>query len=446
MNTFKRTIQDIFQYPSAVVGASIILVLTILAVVIVIVFPYQKAVDLWRAGEDVWYRSPKNAQPEWVNFFRRQDLPETLFLSTLEGTAAKTIKPVTEDLTQVFISFPIDYNYDFFPQELSIYFKSQFKEKKPLVTLTWVTPNGEFQMANFSIRETGTYRVSQDEKLKRKLSGLPPQQALFVDLKAPVLSPVKGPYELRITGNLFEKDATLDAEMVLYGQVSGWAGTDHLRRDLGIALLWGLPVALSFGLIAALGTSITTMIIAAVGVWFSGWVDELIQRITEVNLVLPFLPILIMVGTFYSRSLWIILGVTIALSIFGAGIKGYRAIFLQIKESPYIEAARAYGAGNWRIIFRYLLPRIIPVLIPGLVTAIPGYVFLEASLAVLGLGDPVLPTWGKIINDASNNGALFQGQYYWILEPSVLLMLTGLAFALVGFALDRVFNPRLRGV
>ena len=446
MNSFKRTIQDIFQYPSAVVGASIILVLTILAVVIVIVFPYQKAVDLWRAGEDVWYRSPKNAQPEWVNFFRRQDLPKTLFLSTLEGTAAKTIKPVTEDLTQVFISFPIDYNYDFFPQELSIYFKSQFKEKKPLVTLTWVTPNGEFQMANFSIRETGTYRVSQDEKLKRKLSGLPPQQALFVDLKAPVLSPVKGPYELRITGNLFEKDATLDAEMVLYGQVSGWAGTDHLRRDLGIALLWGLPVALSFGLIAALGTSITTMIIAAVGVWFSGWVDELIQRITEVNLVLPFLPILIMVGTFYSRSLWIILGVTIALSIFGAGIKGYRAIFLQIKESPYIEAARAYGAGNWRIIFSYLLPRIIPVLIPGLVTAIPGYVFLEASLAVLGLGDPVLPTWGKIINDASNNGALFQGQYYWILEPSVLLMLTGLAFALVGFALDRVFNPRLRGV
>lgn len=446
MNTIKRTIQDIFQYPSAVVGASIILVLTILAVVIVIVFPYQKAVDLWRAGEDVWYRSPKNAQPEWVNFFRRQDLPKTLFLSTLEGTAAKTIEPVTEDLTQVFISFPIDYNYDYFPQELSIYFKSQFKEKKPLVTLTWVTPNGEFQMANFSIRETGTYRVSQDEKLKRKLGGLPPQQALFVDLNAAVLSPMKGPYELRITGNLFEKDATLDAEMVLYGQVSGWAGTDHLRRDLGIALLWGLPVALSFGLIAALGTSITTMIIAAVGVWFSGWVDELIQRITEVNLVLPFLPILIMVGTFYSRSLWIILGVTIALSIFGAGIKGYRAIFLQIKESPYIEAARAYGAGNWRIIFSYLLPRIIPVLIPGLVTAIPGYVFLEASLAVLGLGDPVLPTWGKIINDASNNGALFQGQYYWILEPSVLLMLTGLAFALVGFALDRVFNPRLRGV
>jgi peptide/nickel transport system permease protein len=447
MNAIKRTIRDIFQYPSAAMGASIILVLVILAVIIVIAFPYQKAVDLWRAGESAWYKSPKTAQPKWVNWFRSRDLPETIFLSTIEGTATKTIKPVTEDLTQVIISFPIDYQYDYFPQELSVYMKSNFKEKKPLVTLTWVSPNGEeLQMANFSIRAAETYRASQDEKLTRKLNNLPPQQALFVDLKSPTLSVVKGPYELRIIGNLFEPDATLDAEMVLYGQVSGWAGTDHLRRDLTIALMWGLLVALSFGLIAALGTSVTTMIIAAIGVWFSGWVDELIQRITEVNLVLPFLPILIMIGTFYNRSLWVILGATVALGIFGAGIKGYRAIFMQIKESPYIEAARAYGAGNWRIIFRYLLPRIVPVLVPGLVTAIPAYVFLEASLAVLGLGDPVLPTWGKIINDASNNGALYQGQYYWILEPSVLLMLTGLAFALVGFALDRIFNPRLRGV
>ena len=94
----------------------------------------------------------------------------------------------------------------------------------------------------------------------------------------------------------------------------------------------------------------------------------------------------------------------------------------------------------------YLIPRIIPLLIPQMVTLIPTFVFLEASLAVLGLGDPVLPTWGKVITDAISNGALYQGQYYWILEPAVLLMLTGLAFAMLGFVLDRVFNPRLRGV
>jgi peptide/nickel transport system permease protein len=188
------------------------------------------------------------------------------------------------------------------------------------------------------------------------------------------------------------------------------------------------------------------MIFAAIGAWFGGWIDGLIQRITEVNMVLPFLAILIMVGTFYSRSIWTILGVTVVLSIFTGAIKTDRAIFLQVKESPYIEAAKAYGASNWRIIYRYMIPRIIPLLIPALVSAIPSYVFLEASLAVLGLGDPVLPTWGKVINDAFSEGALYKGYYYWILEPAVLLMITGLGFAMLGFALDRIFNPRLRGM
>lgn len=85
-------------------------------------------------------------------------------------------------------------------------------------------------------------------------------------------------------------------------------------------------------------------------------------------------------------------------------------------------------------------------MIPQLVVLIPSYVFLEASLAVLGLGDPVLPTWGKVIDDAFRNGALFNGYYYWVLQPSALLIVTGLGFAMVGFALDRVFNPRLRGL
>jgi peptide/nickel transport system permease protein len=162
-------------------------------------------------------------------------------------------------------------------------------------------------------------------------------------------------------------------------------------------------------------------------------------------MVLPFLPILIMIGVFYSRSIVVILGATILLSIFGASIITYRSIFLQVKESGYIDAARAYGAGNWRIIFSYLTPRIIPMLIPALVIGIPAYVFLEASLAVLGLGDPTLPTWGKVISDAQANGALYQGLYYWVLEPSMLLVLAGMAFALLGFSLDRIFNPRLRG-
>ncbi|MGD8737530.1 MAG: ABC transporter permease, partial [Anaerolineae bacterium] len=254
---------------------------------------------------------------------------------------------------------------------------------------------------------------------------------------------VQGTYQLRVDAFVFQEGDDVEAEMVLYGQVHGLAGTDHQRRDLMIAMLWGAPIALAFGLVGAVCTSLVTMLIAGVGVWFGGWLDTLIQRVGEVNLMLPALPIAITVYLIYAKSIWVILGVMVLLSIFGTALKNYRAMFLQVKESAYIEAARAYGASNRRIIFRYLLPRIAPVLIPQLVIMIPGYVFLEATLAFLGVSDVYLPTWGKVINDALTHN-IFQGHYYWVLEPVALLLLTGLAFAMVGFALDSIFNPRLR--
>src|SRR3990172_6492140 len=110
---------------------------------------------------------------------------------------------------------------------------------------------------------------------------------------------------MRVSVLTFEENSNVEAEFVLFGKVYGLAGTDHRRRDLTVALLWGTSIALSFGLLAALGSTFSTMLIAAIGVWFAGWVDELIQRITEVNLILPVLPVLIMVGAFYSRSIWL---------------------------------------------------------------------------------------------------------------------------------------------
>jgi peptide/nickel transport system permease protein len=443
----KNTFKELLRYPSAVVGLAIIAFLLLLSVYAVVTIPYKQAVILWRGGEGIWYRNPKNAGPAWTNVFRREKLPESFHMSTRDGTAPKTVIP-GEKMDNTLITYTFDYQADSYPSDIAIYFTTVYTTKQPFVALYWIMPDGtKTDLGSFALDSKETYYIAQDTKLQKKLADLAPEKGLFVaDPKAGLTAPEKGTYSLIISGYTFDKGSSIDAEMVLYGQVSGIAGTDHLRRDLTVALLWGTPVALAFGLIAALGTTVLTMVIAAFGVWYGGWVDGLIQRITEVNMVLPFLPILIMVGTFYSRSLPVILGVTILLSIFGAGIKTYRAVFMQVRESPYIEAARAYGAGSLRIIFSYLVPRIIPLIIPQLVTLIPTYVFLEASLAVLGLGDPTLPTWGKIIYDAQSNGALYKGLYYWVLEPSFFLMLAGLAFALLGFSLDRIFNPRLRGM
>lgn len=447
MKWLRRTFEDIKQYPSAVVGLAIILLMVALAVYTVVTIPYSEAIRLWRGGEDVWGDNPRIVPPAWTNLFRQQQLPETIVLQGDIDAITKTRTVIAENMTDIVIELTFDYPYDAFPQDLIASFRTTYVERPPHVSMFWVTPDGrEIRAGELTARRSETYRFALDDRLVRRLRGVPPQIALFDNPEVEAEVPLKGTYTLRVEAIAFEEDSDVDAKLVVYGLVHGLAGTDHRRRDLTVALMWGTPIALSFGLLAALGTTVTTMIIAAIGVWFGGAVDELIQRITEVNMLLPTLPILIMVGTFQSRSIWLMLGWIILLSIFGAAIKSYRAIFLQVKQSPYIEAAQAYGAGNWRIIMRYLIPRIIPVLIPSLVSGIPSFVFLEASLAVLGLGDPVLPTWGKLIDDARAQGALFNQQYYWVLQPAFLLMLTGLGFAMVGFALDRIFNPRLRGL
>ncbi len=447
MKTLKKNLSEMMQYPSAVFGLVIVLILVLMSIYAPMKIPYAEAIRLWRGGEDVWYMNPKNAPPAWFNYFSSKKLPVSFAVKGGDESFPKTVTPGGQGTTAIEFTHSFDFTYDEYPQEMMLYFDTKFKEKQPFVSITLNTPDGrEVRISDFGVDKEQTFRFTQDKKLIRRLKTDNVMAGLFSEPKSDPPKPLKGTYQLVIKGMAFEPDSDIDAEFVMHGQLFGMAGTDHNRRDLMVALLWGIPIAMAFGLLAAMGTSVLSMTIAAIGAWYGGWLDEVIQRITEVNLVLPFLPILIMVGTFYSRSIWVILGVTILLSIFTSQIKTDRAIFMQVRESTYIEAARAYGASSPRIIFMYLIPRMIPLLIPTLVSAVPGYVFLEASLAVLGLGDPVLPTWGKIVDDAFANGALYKGMYYWILEPAVLLMITGLGFAMLGFALDRIFNPRLRGV
>jgi peptide/nickel transport system permease protein len=452
MSRLKNALRQLAAYPSAIVGLVIVLALVLISIYTIVTIPYAEAIRLWRGGEDLWYDTPKTAPPAWTNLFRKSTLPETIAISTTDEGVEKTREVVSEEeeMTDVTFSFPFDYRYDGFPQELSVFFKARYVAKAPHISMTWLTPDGrEIRVGSISMSGSSmSYRISQDSMLRRRLGGVLPEIGLFVDPNSDPNNPValQGTYTLDVRATVFEEDADLDAALIVYGKVYGLAGTDHRRRDLMVALLWGTPIALAFGLLAAVGTTITTLVISGIGTWFGGWVDGIIQRVTEVNMVLPFLPILIMVGTFYSKSLWLMLGVTVLLSIFTGSIKTYRAMFMQVRASPYIEAAQAYGATSGRLIFSYLVPRIIPMIIPALVVTIPSFVFLEAALAVLGLGDPILPTWGKVINDAYTNGALHQALYYWVLAPSLLLMITGLAFSLLGFSLDRIFNPRLRGL
>src|SRR5574339_43 len=124
MNSIKRFFREIAQYPSAVIGMVFILGLVVFSIYTVIALPYDEAISLWRGDENAWYKTPKNAQPKWMNWFLKEDLPETLSYSTVEMPETKEEVPLQE-AKQILISFPFDYNSEIFPQELTIFFKSK---------------------------------------------------------------------------------------------------------------------------------------------------------------------------------------------------------------------------------------------------------------------------------------------------------------------------------
>lgn len=443
MQNWLARLRELRRYPALMVGVLIIGLFISVAIYTTIAIPYNEGIRLWRGGEDVWGDNPKYAAPVWFDLFTRDRLPRTIIVRLADG-GAETAEVTNGGMKRVEIALPFQYVYDGFPDELKLFTTASSEAVGRPFAIFWETPDGRTIVLqdNRLLKKSDTYYISQDKDLRERLSGMAPEVGLLAD-PDDTEKPLKGDYRLVLTAEI-SAAAELDAKLAVYGKIDGLAGTDHRRRDLMVALLWGAPIALVFGVAAAVGTTVLTYILAATGTWLGGKVDRVFQWITQVNLIIPLLPVMIMIGYLYDRSIWTMLAIVIILNIFSSTMLTYRAMFLQAKEAPYIEAAQAYGAGNLRIILRYLMPRLAPTLLPQFVLIIPLFVFLEATLALLGLGDPVLPTWGKVLENAYSGGALLKGYYYWFLEPAALLMTLGIGFALIGYSLDRIVNPRLR--
>ncbi len=442
----KTVSKNIFKYPLASIGLLIILIIFVVSIGTMITFPYEEAVAYWHG--DHWLKSPRLARPVWFNYFTKDKLPESFYFDstreTQDGLMRKVNLAGSENMQEMQLSFDFEFTADEFPQDLIIHFSSDFEEKAPFSIISLVTPDGrELELKQTRVIDKSYFAFSYEDLARvNKENELTMVQKAFGDPVEDFSRPLKGKYKLNILIYLFEEGSDVDAQGVLHGQVYGLFGTDKQRRDLTVAMLWGTPIVLTFGLMGVLGSAIT-ILLAAIGAWYGGLFDEILQRITEINVTIPAIMIVVMVYFLYSKSIWVIMTVVILMNVFGNDLKEYRAMFIQLREEPYIEAAKSYGSTNMRIIFKYMFPRIIPVMIPHLVIAIPGYVFMEATLAFLGVSPPYMPTWGKVINQALSEGT-FQGHYFWVLEPLTLALLTGLAFTFVGFALDRILNPRLR--
>jgi peptide/nickel transport system permease protein len=117
---------------------------------------------------------------------------------------------------------------------------------------------------------------------------------------------------------------------------------------------------------------------------------------------------------------------------------------LQIKEETFIEASKAAGASNLRIIFKHMVPLLVPYSFASMALFIPGAIVYEASISLLGLGDATIVTWGQILSDAYNSGAILSGIWWWVVPPGLCIALMGMAFAFIGFAADKILHPKLR--
>jgi peptide/nickel transport system permease protein len=271
-----------------------------------------------------------------------------------------------------------------------------------------------------------------------------------VDILGNVVFPSKGDYEFILDLYLKAQSPSAalnfnfgDASFVTLGRVHGILGTDNAGADIFSQIVWGARISLMIGIIAAV---ISTVIGLAVGVatgYLGGIVDEAMMRIVDILLCLPILPLLLTLVFLFGKNVFYII---LFVAIFGwQGLSRIvRSQVLSLRESSFIECARASGGSKSYIMIKHLVPNVLPVAFASLILSVPAAILFEASLSFLGFGDPRAATWGKILHQGFGFGGFSHLAWWWILPPGVCITGLCLSFVFMGHAIDEVVNPRLR--
>jgi len=220
-------------------------------------------------------------------------------------------------------------------------------------------------------------------------------------------------------------------------------GTDSFGRDVYSLTIYGARASLEVGLIATL---ISVALGASIGLaagYFGRITDEILMRITDFFLVLPWFPLMIVIMAILGREfIWVI--VVIGITSWPSTARIVRSQVLSIKERQFVERARCVGAGDGHIIASHIMPNVLPLIFANTVLLISLAIFSEAFLDFFGLGDPDVISWGMMLEEAYDQGAFTQGAWWWIFLPGAAIVIMVLSFSLVGYALDDVLNPKLR--
>ena len=444
--------KEFFKSKMGIAGIAILSILILTSIITVVTIPVETFQE-WNNPES-WITYPKTAIPLWVNLLSMEKIPEHKILKNPNIERASN-----SEINLSSHQFALNFDYDQFPNDFIYSYSSEYSDS-PLLQMSVIRPDGiKLELISTSLPYSNLKIIhedrifSTDAMIKKKLS----LQSEIFDFKIKKLSaeniifskttlnePLKGNYVFSV--DLYEignNSEIIESELIIGGKVFGIMGTDELRRDLAIGLLWGTPLALFIGLVVSIASVIMGLVYGVYAGFKGKKTDETLMRFNDVIYALPALPFLIILSVTISNSIFVMVGF---LMIFGwVGIaKVARSMSLQIKTRGYVEAATMMGQKDSKMIFKHILPQLLPYAFASVAISVPAAITTEAGLSFLGLGDPSFPTWGQILHDANTFGAAARGLWWWIVPPGIMIAITGLAFVFIGNALDAIINPKLK--
>jgi peptide/nickel transport system permease protein len=223
----------------------------------------------------------------------------------------------------------------------------------------------------------------------------------------------------------------------------GRLGTDGLGRDVLTQFIWGSRISLLVGLAATVLAMLIGSVVGIAAGFLGGRIGGLLMRITEWFLVIPFLPLAIALAAILGPSIRNII-IVIGITSWPSTARLIHAQVLTLKQRDYVDRSRALGASDWHLMTRHIVPNVSPLILANTTLTVPIVILSEATLSFLGLGDPSNASWGQMLDDAFESGAVTVEAWWYIVPPGLGIMLVVLAFTLVGQALEEILDPRLR--
>lgn len=223
-----------------------------------------------------------------------------------------------------------------------------------------------------------------------------------------------------------------------------WLGTTASGQDIFSQVVWGTRASLVVGLVTGAITTVLSLLVGLTAGYFGGIIDDILSTVTNIFLVIPGLPLIIIIAAYITVKGTAPVIFVIAITGWAWGARVFRSQMMTLRNRDFVQAAVVVGEHPLRVIFAEIMPNMLSLIAANFFGAALYAVLSEAGLEFLGLGNVNAVTWGTVLYWAQNNQALMFGQWPWFATPGLFIALLGTAFAMMNFAIDEVTNPRLR--